>query len=74
MERKPMIVKDWDLNKGIDEEAISGIATWIRLPNLNPRFWSASSLGKIRRKLGRPVKADAHTSNITRLAFACILV
>lgn len=74
VDRKPLIVKEWNLNEPIDKNSITRIPTWVRLPKLHPKYWSSSSLGKIGSLLGRPIRADSYTTNRTRLAYARILI
>lgn len=50
------------------------VPTWIRLPNLDLKYWGKVALTKIAGFIGKPVKADTATTTRQQLMFARVLI
>ncbi|XP_019257668.1 PREDICTED: uncharacterized protein LOC109235874 [Nicotiana attenuata] len=74
LNNRPVVVKQWTVDFGFDEEDLKTIPICVNLPNLPLSCWSASALSKIGSGLGQPIYADACTSNTERISYARILV
>lgn len=53
---------------------VEKIPVWIRLMNLDIKYWGQNALTKIAGMVGNPLKADRATTQKQRLQFARILV
>ncbi|KAJ8438642.1 hypothetical protein Cgig2_016388 [Carnegiea gigantea] len=55
-------------------ENLKSIPLWIRLPNLELKYWSISSLSKIGSLIGIPIKTDQYTKSKTMIQYARLLI
>ncbi|KAJ6969411.1 hypothetical protein NC653_034055 [Populus alba x Populus x berolinensis] len=47
---------------------------WVRFPSLPLRCWTLLCLSKLASVSGKPIHCDDHTTNITRLSYARVLI
>ncbi|KAK4731500.1 hypothetical protein R3W88_024488 [Solanum pinnatisectum] len=64
---RPVIIKSWAPNFNFKEEVLGTIPLWVKLPNLPRNCWTASTLNKIGSGLGKPLCANAYTSNMEQI-------
>ncbi|KAK4727179.1 hypothetical protein R3W88_032096 [Solanum pinnatisectum] len=69
-----MIIKPWAHDFNLKEEVLRTIPLWVKLPNLPLNCWTTTTLSKIGSGLGKPLCADACTSNVERISYARLLV
>lgn len=74
MNRKPIIIHEWNADFKFGEEVLCMIPLWVRLPNLPINCWGNLTLSRIGSVLGRPIYADECTTRIERISYAQILV
>lgn len=74
MNRKPIIIHEWNADFKFGEEVLRMIPLWVRLPNLPMNCWGNLTLSRIGSVLGRPIYADECTTSIERISYARILV
>ncbi|KAL9236160.1 hypothetical protein vseg_010861 [Gypsophila vaccaria] len=72
-DNKPMIVKPWTPQAALVKEDVKTVPTWVRLRDLEHKFWGEACLHKITGLVGTPVRVDEATIQKTRLGFARIL-
>ncbi|CAI9108929.1 OLC1v1008637C1 [Oldenlandia corymbosa var. corymbosa] len=60
--RRPLIVKDWDVEDGFRVEAIKPVHVWVQLPKLQLKYWTAKTLSRIITPMGKPIEMDEITS------------
>ena len=53
---------------------VCSVPLWIKLENLDLKFWGEKSLFKIAGKIGKPIQVDSFTRQRTRLAYPRILI
>lgn len=58
---KPLIVKLWNLDMEILKEDIKTVPIWIRLSNLDIKYWGERTTFKISGLIGTPIKMDQAT-------------
>ncbi|XP_070018229.1 uncharacterized protein [Nicotiana sylvestris] len=73
-DRKPVIVKPWKPDMEITKEQMENIPIWMRLVGLDIKYWGQTALTKIVGLIGKPLKANAATTNKDRLTYARVLV
>ncbi|XP_021760245.1 uncharacterized protein LOC110725081 [Chenopodium quinoa] len=73
-DRKPVITKRWSSDLKIREEKVSDVPIWVRLPNLDLKFWGREALMKIAGLIGNLVKTDKVTAQKERIAYARIMI
>jgi len=71
---KPFVVKEWNPDMDLPIENIKSLPLWIRLPELDIKYWGSDSLSKICSVLGVPLKADRYTKDKTMINYARVLV
>ncbi|KAK9756123.1 hypothetical protein RND81_01G075200 [Saponaria officinalis] len=71
---KPVVVRPWSPEISLVKEAVKTVPTWVRLHQLELKFWGERCLHKIASLVGEPVKIDAATTLKHRLGFARIMV
>ncbi|KAF3674932.1 30S ribosomal protein S17, partial [Capsicum annuum] len=73
--KRPVIMKPWSPEFNFNEDILSTIPLWIKLPNLPLNCWNAVTLSKIGSSLGgQPLYVDECTTHTSRISFARILV
>jgi len=73
-DNKPLLVKPWNQEMDINTETITSLPIWVRLLDLDIKFWGMASLNKLGSTLGIPIKTDKHTMEKTRLSYARLLI
>lgn len=73
-DKKPLIVKEFNINESFNKEEMMKIPTWIRLPGLPIKFWSEQGLGKVGSLIGKPLYADRATEEKAFFTYARLLV
>ncbi|XP_009610985.1 uncharacterized protein [Nicotiana tomentosiformis] len=73
-DKKPIVVKPWRHVIRLDKQVVDKIPVWIRLMNLDIKYWGQNTLTKIAGMIGNPLKADRTTTQKERLQYARILV
>ncbi|CAI9099038.1 OLC1v1035799C1 [Oldenlandia corymbosa var. corymbosa] len=71
---KPLIVKPWEVEKGINYNDVEYVPIWIRLYGLEVKFWNLNSLSRLVSAIGTPILADDYIVRKERVQFARILV
>lgn len=73
-EGKPMIIKKWEVNLKLDRDLLISLPIWVRMPHLNLSLWDEENICRITSVLGRPIRLDDQTKNLSRLNYARVLV
>ncbi|XP_070054648.1 uncharacterized protein [Nicotiana tomentosiformis] len=73
-DKKPVIVKPWSPEIDTRKETFSKVPIWIRLPELDIKYWGQNALTKIAGLVGNPLKANRATTLKERMTFARVLV
>jgi len=68
------MVKGWNPNMDLCTKSLESLPIWIRLPDLDLKYWGMNSLSKICSTLGIPLKTDQFTKNKTMIKYARVLV
>jgi len=55
---------------GLERDLLSTIPVWIRLPSLDLNLWSKSKIGRIVRRVGKPLYMDRATTTGERMSYA----
>ena len=71
---KPFWVKAWNPNPNLCTEILTSLPIWIRLPDLDLKYWGITSLSKICSSLGIPLKMDKYTKERSMIRYARILI
>ncbi|KAL2903768.1 hypothetical protein RDABS01_002478 [Bienertia sinuspersici] len=71
---KPLIMKQWEPDMDLHKENVKTIPIWIRLPNLELKYWGSTCLHKLGDSIGTTLKVDHITLNKERLTYARLLV
>lgn len=69
-----LILKKWTPDFCPQLESVTVVPVWTLFPDLDPCFWSASALSKIASIIGKPLYADPHTTDKSRISFARVLI
>ncbi|KAJ8435084.1 hypothetical protein Cgig2_033624 [Carnegiea gigantea] len=73
-DNKLFVVKRWNANLDMNNENLHSLPLWIRLPNLELKYWGKSSLSKIRSLIGIPIKTYQYTKSRSMIQFARMLI
>ena len=73
-DKKPVIVKPWELDIEVTKEKVKKVPIWVRLVGLDIKYWGKNALTKIAGLMGHPLKADRATTRKDRLTFARVLI
>jgi len=71
---KPFVVKGWNPDLEMSTDNLKSIPLWIRLPNLELKYWGISSLSKIGSLIGIPIKTDQYTKSKSLIQYARMLI
>ncbi|KAL2901408.1 hypothetical protein RDABS01_026490 [Bienertia sinuspersici] len=71
---KPLIMKQWSPDIELHKENVKTVPMWIRMPNLDLKYWGQGCLHKLGDIIGTTLKVDNVTMNKDRLSYARILV
>lgn len=71
---RPVVIKRWEPGIILENEKISKVLVWIRLPGLHLKFWGQNSLIKIGSLIGKPIKTDKIIATKERLEYARLMV
>ncbi|KAK1314811.1 hypothetical protein QJS10_CPA06g01720 [Acorus calamus] len=74
MAHRPFIIKKWSPDLRMEQERLTSIPVWVRLPNLPMHLWDSESLGRIGSLLGNPLFMDTATERGSRGTYARICV
>ncbi|KAL2904194.1 2 3-bisphosphoglycerate-independent phosphoglycerate mutase [Bienertia sinuspersici] len=67
-------MKRWSPNIELHKENVKTVPIWIKMPNLELKYWGQGCLHKLGDIIGTTLKVDNVTLNKDRLAYAHILV
>ncbi|KAJ8419231.1 hypothetical protein Cgig2_010818 [Carnegiea gigantea] len=73
-DNKPFVVKGWNADLDIKIENLKSLPLWIRLLNLELKYWGLSSLSKIGSLIGIPMKTDQYTKTKSMIQHARMLI
>lgn len=73
-DKKPLIVQPWCASLEIKKTDVERVPIWIRLPDLELKYWGVPSLMKIAGLIGKPIKADRATTEREMLSFSRVMV
>lgn len=68
---RPMILKDWDDSV---TDKVTSLPLWVKFSNIPDCYWTNEGLSSIASVIGRPLCADARTSQLELLPFAKMCV
>lgn len=71
---KPVVVKGWNPQMHFQTENIKSLPIWVRLPELDIKFWGNESLSKIGSILEIPCKIDRYTKDKMMIKYARMLI
>jgi len=71
---KPFVVKGWNADLELNIEHMKSLPLWVRLPNLELKYWGISSLSKIGSLIGHPKKTDQFTKAKSMIHYARLLI
>ncbi|KAK1277773.1 hypothetical protein QJS04_geneDACA022161 [Acorus gramineus] len=74
MDHRPFIIRKWSPEVRMEQERLSSIPLWVRLPNLPLHLWEEDSLSRIGSTIGVPLYANSATLRCTRASYARICV
>ncbi|KAJ8421923.1 hypothetical protein Cgig2_025978 [Carnegiea gigantea] len=64
----------WNPDMDLHTEAIKSLPLWIRLPDLDLKYWGMESLSKIGSLIGIPLKTDCYTKERTMIKYARLMI
>lgn len=67
---KPVIVKAWNPDMEFSKEVLSTFPIWVKLPDLEFKYWIMKGLSKIGSLICKPVMVYNHTENKMGLSLA----
>ncbi|XP_070004295.1 uncharacterized protein LOC142163443 [Nicotiana tabacum] len=73
-DRKPVIGKAWKPDMDLTKTQMEKIPVWVRLLDLDIKYWDKTTLTKIAGLIGQPLKAGSATTQRERLTYARVLV
>ncbi|XP_056695400.1 uncharacterized protein [Spinacia oleracea] len=71
---KPLILKPWSPDINYAKEDVKTLPIWIKLSDLDVKYWGDKSMFKIAGQVGTPIKVDQATMHRDKLMFTKILV
>ncbi|KAK1303554.1 hypothetical protein QJS10_CPB11g01546 [Acorus calamus] len=74
MEHRPLILKRWSPDIRMEQERLSSIPIWVRLPNLPLHLWNVDCLSRIGSLIGSPLFMDSATLRCTKTSFARLCI
>ncbi|KAK1295057.1 hypothetical protein QJS10_CPA16g00398 [Acorus calamus] len=74
MDHRPFILRKWSPQVRMEQERLSSIPIWIRLPNLPLHLWEEDCLSLIGSLLGVPLFVDSATLQCSHASYARICV
>ncbi|KAK1272490.1 hypothetical protein QJS04_geneDACA015183 [Acorus gramineus] len=74
MAHRPFIIKKWSPDLRMEQERLTSIPVWVRLPNLPIHLWDIECLGRIGSLIGKPLFMDSATERCSRGTYARICV
>lgn len=69
-----LAVQPWKINFVPSDEMLSTMPIWVQLHKLPLELYDMRALAKIGKTLGRPMKVDIHTIEVSRGRYACMCV
>ncbi|KAK9714227.1 hypothetical protein RND81_06G080100 [Saponaria officinalis] len=73
-DNKPLIVKELTPGLKLAKETVTSVPVWIRLIDLNLKFWGKKCLEKLAGEVGKFVRCDVYIEQRIHIAYARILV
>ncbi|KAK1283222.1 hypothetical protein QJS10_CPB21g01804 [Acorus calamus] len=74
MEHRPFILKKWSPDVRMEQERLSSIPIWARIPNLPLHLWNSDCLSRIGNLIGTPLFMDSSTLRCSRTTFARLCI
>ncbi|KAK1279941.1 hypothetical protein QJS04_geneDACA024090 [Acorus gramineus] len=74
MDHRPFILRKWSPEVRMEQERLSSMPIWVRLPNLPLHLWEVDCLSRIGSIIGFPLYADSATLRCSRASYAQICV
>ncbi|KAJ8430482.1 LOW QUALITY PROTEIN: hypothetical protein Cgig2_021728 [Carnegiea gigantea] len=63
-DNKPLLVKPWNQEMDINTEAITSLPIWVKLLDLDIKYWGMAGLSKLGSASGIPIKTDKFTMEL----------
>lgn len=73
-DRKPVIVKPWSADLDIKKLDVNSVPIWVRLMELDLKYWGQNTLIKLGSLPGKSIKIDRATAMRELLHYARILI
>lgn len=73
-DRKSVVVKPWKPGMEINYRMVEQVPIWIRLVDLDLKYWGQTALTKIAGLVEKPVKANTATMMKEKLMYARVMV
>lgn len=73
-DKKPVVVRPWAADIDVKSIDVSTAPIWVRLVDLDLKYWVQQTLMKLASALGKPIKTDRATAMRELLSYARILV
>ena len=73
-DNKPMVVWGWNADMELHTENLKSLPLWIRLRDLNLKYWGMASLSKIGCLIGIPIKTDQFIKQKSMIKYARLLI
>ena len=67
-------MKPWDPNCNFNKEDIRRLPIWVKIEDLELKYWGQRSLFKIIGKLGKPIMMDEFTKNREKLGYPRVFI
>ncbi|CAI9112834.1 OLC1v1013328C1 [Oldenlandia corymbosa var. corymbosa] len=71
---KPLVIKPWSVEKGINYREITKVPVWVQLRGLELKYWNIDTLSRMASTLGLPIMTDELTASRDKVQYARILV
>lgn len=73
-DKKPVIVKPWSADLDIKNFDVNCVPIWVRLMELDLKYWGQNTLMKLGSMLGKPIKTDRATTMKELLHYAHLFI
>ncbi|KAK1267276.1 hypothetical protein QJS04_geneDACA002709 [Acorus gramineus] len=74
MDHRPFILRKWSPDLRMEQESLSSIPIWARLPNLPMFLWDRDTLSRIGSLIGTPLFMDSATLKGSRATFSRLCI
>ena len=68
------MIKGWNADLDLNIDNMTSLPLWIRLPNLDLKYWGLSNLSKIGSLIGIPLKTDQYTKMKSMIQYVRLLI